>query len=330
MLTRFFKAAAIAAAVLTCTCMDMPLAYGWGFFAHQRINRLAVYMLPPGMMAFFKPNIEYIVAHACDPDKRRYLLPAEGPRHYIDIDRYGAYPYDSLPRIYNKAVEKFSADTLQRYGILPWHFERMMARLTKAFDSTDATYILRTATELGHYIGDAHVPLHASSNHNGQFSNQHGIHALWESRIPELLADMEYDFWLGKAVYIHDTRAFIWRVVMESALAADSVLQLEKKVTAQFSADVKYSFTYRNALLVRGYSDMYVRAYAKSMGDMVERRMRNSIFAVASCWYTAWINAGQPTLSFKVKDTLNTEEKLAMQALDDSWRKGKIFGRGHE
>ena len=29
---------------------------------------------------------------------------------------------------------------------------------------------------------------------------------------------------------------------------------------------------------------------------MVERRMRQSIFAVASFWYTAWVNAGQPDL----------------------------------
>jgi protein tyrosine phosphatase len=30
---------------------------------------------------------------------------------------------------------------------------------------------------------------------------------------------------------------------------------------------------------------------------MVERRMRASTHAVASFWYTAWVDAGQPNLS---------------------------------
>jgi len=29
---------------------------------------------------------------------------------------------------------------------------------------------------------------------------------------------------------------------------------------------------------------------------MVERRMRQSIYAVASFWYTAWVNARRPDL----------------------------------
>jgi hypothetical protein len=47
---------------------------------------------------------------------------------------------------------------------------------------------------LGHYIGDAHVPLHTTSNYNGQKTNQHGIHGLWESRIPEQLFDERVTF----------------------------------------------------------------------------------------------------------------------------------------
>src|SRR3569832_161864 len=70
----------------------------WGFFAHQKINYYAVFLLPPEMMVLYKPNIEFITEHAVDPDKRRYAVAEEGPRHYIDIDHYGKYPFDSLPR----------------------------------------------------------------------------------------------------------------------------------------------------------------------------------------------------------------------------------------
>ena len=67
---------------------------------------------------------------------------------------------------------------------------------------------MKYGAEIGHYISDAHVPLHASSNHNGQFTNQKGIHGFWESRVPELLAEKEFDFFIGKADYIQRPRRF--------------------------------------------------------------------------------------------------------------------------
>ena len=37
--------------------------------------------------------------------------------------------------------------------------------------------VLFLATDLGHYIANAHVPLHTTLNYNGQLSNQSGFHA---------------------------------------------------------------------------------------------------------------------------------------------------------
>ena len=96
-----------------------PENANWGFFGHQKINALAVFLLPPEMLGLYKPNISFISEHAVDPDKRRYLVDAEGPRHYIDIDTYGDYPYPSLPRNYDSAVAKFSEDSVQSHGIVP-------------------------------------------------------------------------------------------------------------------------------------------------------------------------------------------------------------------
>ena len=166
----------------------------WGFFAHKKINYYSVFLLPPQMMVFYKPNIGFITEHATDPDKRRYAVVAEGPRHFIDIDNYGKYPFDELPRDYKKAVAKFGMDTIQENGIVPWHVQIMLQRLTAAFKEKNFSGILKNSTELGHYIADAHVPLHASNNHNGQLTDQKGIHGFWESRVPELLADTRFDF----------------------------------------------------------------------------------------------------------------------------------------
>jgi len=264
----------------------------WGFFGHQWINRHAVYLLPPEMGIFFKKNIEFLTTHAVDPDNRRYMIPEEGPRHYIDIDKYGTPPFDSLPRSWNMAVEKYGLDTLKAHGIVPWWVQVMLRRLTLAFREKNESRILKIAAELGHYIGDAHVPLHACSNHNGQFTGQKGIHGLWESRIPEIFAEKEWDYWIGKPVYLENPGQFIWDRVLESAVASDSVLKLEKELTDTFPPDGKFAFEERKGVLVRQYSTDFARSYDRLMNGMVERRMRASIHAVASFWYTAWVDGG--------------------------------------
>lgn len=315
--------------LLLVACLLVPAhpAKAWGFFAHERINRLAVFSLPPEMMVLFKPHIEYIVQQSTAPDKRRYLLAAEGPRHYLDADHYGQAPFAAVPRSWPEAQAKFTADTLQRYGVLPWHLEKMMAQLTTAFQARDGSRILKLAAELGHYMGDAHVPLHACSNHNGQFTGQQGIHGLWESRIPELLADQSFDLWSGPAAYIKDSRELIWQVITASALAADTVLRLEKKLSLRFPADQRYAYESRKGLLVRNYSTAYTKAYHRLLGDMVERRMRAAVATVAACWYTAWVDAGQPPLHSL---TILLPDKAAIHQLDSLWRHGKIFNREHQ
>ena len=40
---------------------------------------------------------------------------------------------DDFPKDWDGAVEKFSEDSLQAYGIVPWHIQTMLKRLTKAF-----------------------------------------------------------------------------------------------------------------------------------------------------------------------------------------------------
>jgi len=193
----------------------------WGFYAHRKINYYAVFLLPPEMMVLYKPYIGFLEEHAVDPDKRRYMVEGEGPRHYIDIDHYGKYPFDSLPRKWGEACAKYSEDSLKAYGIVPWWIQTMLRRLTDAFAEKDQSKILKLSAELGHYISDSHVPLHVNSNHNGQFTNQQGIHGFWESRVPEILAEKEWDFFIGKADYIADPVSYTWKRVLESSAASD-------------------------------------------------------------------------------------------------------------
>lgn len=281
-------------------------------------------------MVLYKPNIEFITEHAVDPDKRRYMVAAEGPRHYIDIDYYGKYPFDSLPRKWEDAIAKYSEATLTENGIVPWWVQTMQRRLMNAFKEKDQSKILKLSAEIGHYIADAHVPLHANSNHNGQLTGQQGIHGFWESRVPELLAAKEWNFFIGKAEYIKNPGAFIWKRVLESAAAADTVLKFEKQLSEKFPSDKKFSFEERNGKIVRQYSSAYSIAYNEMLKGMIERRMRAAIYAVASYWYTAWIDAGQPDLTKLSNKNFSEEDIKEFELLNQSWKNNTMQGRKEE
>lgn len=304
----------------------LPDAYSWGFFAHKQINRIATFTLPGEMMGFYKANIEFITEHAVDPDKRRYAVTGEAERHFIDLDRYGTSPLDSIPKRWEDAVKKYSEDTLKAHGIVPWHIDVMVKRLTRAFRDEDYDRILRYSCDLGHYVGDAHVPLHTTKNYNGQLTGQRGIHGFWESRLPELFNE-NYDFFVGKAQYIEDPLEFAWQAVAQSFAAKDSVLLFEAELNKKYPQDRKYSFENRGASLMRVYSEDYSAEYHQMLNGMVERRMRAAIIGAGSLWFTAWVNAGQPDLNkFRNrKISPATEEELAEQ--EREFLQGKAKGR---
>jgi hypothetical protein len=315
----------LLACILSVTCL--PHCFSWGFFAHRKINYYSVFLLPPELVRFYKPQIDFISEHAVDPDKRRYILPEEGPRHFMDMDKYGRFPYDSIPHKWEDAVKRFTENTLKKYGIVPWWIDVMQKRLTAAFKEKDVRKILKLSAEIGHYIADAHVPLHANSNHNGQFTDQKGIHAFWESRIPELLADNGWDFFIGKAEYIPNPSAYIWKRIGESGAAADTVLQLEKELSRSFPSSQKFSFEERNGLIIRQYSSAFSKAYDEKLKGMIQRRMRLSIYSIASFWYTAWVNAGQPPLSPLDTNLFTEQDQAEFEKLNQAWRTGKMQGR---
>lgn len=303
--------------------------YSWGFFAHKRINRMAVFTLPPGMITFYKKHIDYLTEHAVDPDKRRVAVEGEEEKHYIDLDHYGEDPLKNVPAYWKDAVAKYTEDTLRAYGIVPWHIEKMIYRLTEAFKNEDLDQILHVSADLGHYVGDSHVPLHTTENYNGQLTNQKGIHGFWESRIPELKAE-DYDYFVGRAKYLEKPLDFAWNAVKESFAAKDSVLLFEAELNAKFPSDRKYSYEARGQQMIRVYSMEYSEAYDKMLNGMVERRLRKSIIGVGSCWYTAWVNAGQPDLSRLENKEITQELKEKKEAEEKLWETGKLKSREND
>jgi hypothetical protein len=315
--------------VLLACCVVIPV-FSWGFFAHKMINRLAVFTLPESLLLFYKTNIEYITEHAVDADMRRYSDPEEACRHYIDLDYYEAnVPIDTVPKYWKDAVAKYSEDTLKAYGIVPWHINLMKYKLTEAFKAKDVDRILKISADIGHYIGDAHVPLHSTENYNGQKTNQHGIHGFWESRLPELFSD-KYDFFVGRAKYIDNVQMAAWAASEGSYAAKDSVLDFERKLNTTFGSDRKYSNEQRGQAMIKVYSKEYSEAYHNMLDNQVERRIRASVLTVGSIWYTAWVDGGQPDLiniQQTTKKLTDEERKALISEQQKLLEENKMIGR---
>jgi len=303
----------------------MLLTASWGFFAHMRINHLAVFTLPASMGRFYKSNIDYITNHATDPDKRRYADTAEAPRHYLDVEPY-EQEIDSIPRKWDDALKKYGIKKMNKNGILPWQIQRTYYKLVNAFKQRDSAAILLHSVYLGHYLADAHVPLHTTENHNGQLTKQDGIHAFWESRLPELFSD-KYNFMVGRAVYMEDPLKESWKIIKHTHSLTDSVLKLEAALNKSFPAYRKYSYSKRNGQVLKQYSFEYSRDYHNLLNHMVEGQMRAAILAIGSYWFSAWVDAGQPTLEHLVKIPADTSARRLRLESEEKYKTGKIIGR---
>lgn len=295
--------------------------YSFGFHAHRKINRMAVFTLPPEMIGLYKAHIEFISERSIDPDRRAHAVEGEAPRHYIDIDHFGEDPFEMMPRKWDEAVEKFTEDTLMQYGVLPWHIHVMMGRLTRAFRNNDMDDILLQSAHIGHYIADACTPLHTTKHYNGRTPDERGIHAFWESRLPELYAH-RYDYFTGRASYIHDPLERAWELVEISHLKVDTVYLVFDSLRQHVPDDLMYAHETRGQAINRVYSRDYSRAFHDGMNDMVARQMQMAVRAVGDFWFTAWVNAGQPELeplhgrsiSQRLRNFLRQEEKAWQEA----------------
>lgn len=286
--------------------------FSFGFAAHRKINRMAVFTLPPEMIGLFKFHIEYLSERSIDPDRRAHAVPGEAPRHYIDIDHFGEEPFEVMPVFWEDAVEKFTEDTLVEYGVLPWHVPVMLKRLTYAFENKDVDHILYNATHLGHYVADLCTPLHTTKFYNGRTEKQRGIHALWESRIVELYAD-DFDYFAGRATYIEHPQNRAWELIKESHLKVDSIYMVYDSLMIYFPPDQIYAHQSRGQTTVRNYSPDFSLAMHDAMNKMVERQMRRAVKSVGDYWYTAWVNAGQPDLKEIEKRAISKRHRKELE-----------------
>lgn len=282
--------------ILVLACQNV--AFTWGFRAHRFINLHAIESLPTPLFQFYSEFASYVEEHAVDPDKRRYTDTNEAAKHYIDLEHFErTLPIDTIPHFWKDAIEQYGNQHLQNFGSLPWQIQWSMHLLKKAFQQANIQQILQISAELGHYVADAHVPLHTTENYDGQLTHQRGIHALWETKIPDVSLD-RYRLIIPKAQFWYSEGDTIFKTIEESHQRIATILLAEKWINQQIPAQERYAIktSENNGKVIKNFSDYYLLQCEKAMENSISQRLQTAIFRVASCWYTAWILAGQPLL----------------------------------
>ena len=300
-------------------------ASGWGFFGHRTITQIAVYDLPASMQAFYFRNMTELVRLSTAPDERRGSDPNEAPKHYINMDHYSEEdPFGKMPRQYDQATSKYTADTLKKYGTVPWVIMEMKDSLTEAFRNRDTTDIIRYSAELSHYVSDTFVPLHTTINYDGQLTDQKGLHALWESQLPERFINT-YRLDGEPAKYLKNPLDAVWTVLGQSYGFLGETFDRALKIEKNMKPEVRYTFSHRYGKTSRRFSDAFADEYDKAVGGMVDYRLRSAPSLVSSMWLTAWQDAGKPDLNVLMHPAkLSKEKREKLAAEIASWKKNTI------
>ncbi len=277
-----------AIAALAAVVLAVPsTADAWGFDAHKFIVSRAIDILPEPLRPFFEANRAFIVEHTIDPDLWRNAgFVEEPPNHFVDLDAYGRYPFTDLPREYGEALKKHGANKLKDNGLLPWRTHEIAGRLIRGFEALhkNGRYahsdIRFFSAIIGHYVSDAHVPLHSVLNYNGQLTGQTGLHDRWES---ELFVRYREQLALkpGPLRRIQNERDYIFETLLESSQLVPALLAADKEAIG--NRDV--------------YDNQYFETLFARQRLNLEKRLSDSITGVASIIASAWEQAGKPALS---------------------------------
>jgi hypothetical protein len=310
----------VAAAITTAFVFS-----SWGFLVHKTTEQLAVYELPSEIQPFFFKNMDYLVYNAPRPDVRRNTDSTEAPKHFIDLEMYGDSAAHNMPCLWDDAVKKYTADTLYAYGYVPYVVNSIQKKLTAAFKAGNKDSILFYAADLGHYLGDANVPLHTTVNYDGQLTNQKGLHSLWETMIPQLEISNYTLYTDHKATYIANPEKEIWKTIRAAGKLVPDMLAKEIEVSKQFTDSTKYRVQVRRGQEVKSYTTAFAKAYAASLKNTINQQLISSANLIADFWYTAWVNAGKPDLS-KITDW-NEDDTKKLKIETEAYKSNQLINQ---
>jgi hypothetical protein len=260
---------------------------GWGRTGHQIINRSSTLSFN-NQINFMVSWADFLAAHGSDADDRKSWDPTEGPKHYIDIDAFPEFiSTGKINQNFDSLVAQHGYSFVTDQGILPWTILVTIDSLQNAFENRNWEKAKLFASDLGHYVGDAHMPLHLTKNYNGQLTNQYGVHGRYESNMINRYSNLlQYEG--DTLVYVEDLSDFVFQFIYVNYLYVDSLL----------SADLA-------AKSVAGsYNDTYYEELWNLTENFTVKLFKGASNKMANLFYTAWINAGSPVLTDLHEDTV--------------------------
>jgi hypothetical protein len=275
--------------VLAAIAMPRPAA-AWSLDVHRFIMARAIPLLPAEIRPFFEKYQAQIVEHAIDPDLWRTAgWEQEPPRHFLDMDAYGPYPFKDLPREYDAAVQRYGREFVEKNGLLPWRTGEVYGKLVEAFAQKgfySRENIKFFSSIAAHYVGDAHVPFHAALNYDGQLTQQWGIHSRFES---ELFDRYKSQLTIAPKPIapVANARDFMFEALLASFPLVQPILDADKAA-------------------VQGrelYDDVYFGAFYEKVRPTLEQRLSDAITGIASVITAAWVEAGKPALPLEAAST---------------------------
>jgi hypothetical protein len=264
-----------------------PRAEAWGFAVHRAIHRSAVTLLPEPLASLFRGNVEFLVEHSVDPDLwRAEGRPGEDVAHFLELDVLGRPPFTEVPRDEARARRRGRG---REPGRLPWRTAEVYRELVEAYRARDPARVLERAATLGHYVADAQVPFHATSNHDGQRTGQDGIHSRWETGLFDryrrrLTARLDPSMPQPSV----DPIGVSFESLIESFSAVAPILESDRIAAAGCSHARRTSGAC--------YDDSYFETLYAREGQRVRARLRSAASRVASLWLGAWAEAGRPAV----------------------------------
>jgi hypothetical protein len=268
------------AAVLGAGLVLLPASLAaWGPNAHRLVVNKAIDTLPPEMRPWFEANRPYLSQHVTDPLNTLAKDPGEIRTQRIQLEKFGRFPYDALPRDYNAAVKKFTRATLDAAGLLPWQIGRYSKKLTDDFRDHNWNEARADSALLAFYVSEAHDPFSTTDNYDGHLTNQTGVDSRFDTNMVDRFALFIY-VRPNDALFISDPtdRAF------EDCLTAHSWIQAILLADRRAHADQP------------DYTDDYYDRFYNNAGALVIRQLSEASSDVGSYWLTAWTNAGKPQL----------------------------------
>lgn len=271
---------------------------GWGSVGHRLINKVTVSYFPQSM-SFLSSWSDSISIHASDADNRKNSDPNEDIKHFIDIDNYSDFQKNrKIIQNYDSIVSVYGLSYVQKQGTLPWAIIVTCDSVKSAFKRKDWHQAMLFASDLGHYVGDAHMPLHITRNYNGQYSSQSGVHSRYES---DLIGKYSTQILYGKdtAIYVSNISDYSFNMIYENYVYVDSVLNADKLAKAAAGSTS---------------GTVYLQKFWDNSGRFTTLLFNKASASLSNLIYTCWVNAGSPTNVLSVESkTLNNYDYLLEQ-----------------